>query len=293
MFKSDSSEWIKSIFKVKSSVVLLVLKRSSYFALVGLLVSTLYFLKLPVAQPILINLIPSVVLALLLVFRTNTSYERFWEARKLWTTTSTIITNLTWQIWNAIDDKTVQDREKKIKTLYLLSALAIAKKLYLRKEKPNEELAKWLSVEQYIKLKNVRNFPLEITNWIAEYLQNKCKEGKLHVNQLTSILHTMQEYQSSLNGCIRILETPLPSAYSTHLRQLIVVYCLVLPFQFVRELGWFTGIFVWLVSFSLLGIEEIGSQLENPFGYNYNYLPLDKICHTIEKNVEEFIQNQS
>ncbi len=293
MFKSDSAEWIKTTFQIKGSVVPVILVRSICFALFGLLISTLYFYNLPVAQPVLGNVIPSIVLALLLVFRTNTAYERFWEGRKLWAATTITINNLIWQIWSNINTQTPQEKEKKVQVLRLLPALAIAKKLYLRQECPNQELAKWLSVDQYKKLKNVRNFPLEITNWIAEYLQNKCKEGNLHVNQLTSILHTMQEYQSSLNGCIRILETPLPSAYSTHLRQLIVVYCLVLPFQFVRELGWFTGVFVWLVSFSLLGIEEIGSQLENPFGHNYNYLPLDKICLNIEKNVEEFIHNQS
>jgi ion channel-forming bestrophin family protein len=174
----------------------------------------------------------------------------------------------------------------------LLPALAIAKKLYLRQERPNQELAKWLSPQQYEKIKDINDFPLEITYWVGNYMHNEYLLGNLSVNQLSAMQSSLNNYQDAVNGCVRILRTPIPLAYSIHLKQLVVLYCLVLPFQFVKDLGWFTGIFVGLVSFSLFGIEEIGLQIENPFGYDYNDLPLDNICFNIEKNVEEFIQNQ-
>jgi len=293
MLESDNKGWLKSTLQIKGSVVPIILERSIYFALFGLLISTLYFYKIPVAQPVLGNVIPSIVLGLLLVFRTNTSYDRFWEGRRFWGGTSVTISNLTWQIWTAVDDKTNEGKERKIKAIHLLPALAIAKKLYLRNEKPNEQLAKWLLAEQYEKLKDINNFPLEITYWIGEALQDEYRRGTLTLSQLTNMQHTIQDYQASVNGCLRILKTPIPKAYSIHLKQLVAIYCLVLPFQFVKDLGWFTGAFVGLVSFALFGIEEIGLQIENPFGYEPNDLPLDEICLTIEKNVEEFIQNQS
>jgi ion channel-forming bestrophin family protein len=293
MLESDNKGWLKSTLQIKGSVVPKVIGRSIYIALFGLLISTLYFYKIPVAQPVLGNVIPSIVLALLLVFRTNTAYDRFWEGRSFWGLTSVTISNLTWQIWTAVDDKTTEGRERKIKATRLLPALAIAQKLYLRNEKPNEQLAKWLSAEQYEKLKDINNFPLEITCWIGEALQDEYRRGTLTLSQLTNMQHTIQDYQSSLYGCVRILKTPIPKAYSIHLKQLVAIYCLVLPFQFVKDLGWFTGAFVGFVGFALFGIEEIGLQIENPFGYDPNDLPLDEICLTIEKNVEEFIQNQS
>ncbi len=292
MFKSDSAEWIKTTFQIKGSVVPVILVRSICFALFGLLISTLYFYNLPVAQPVLGNVIPSIVLALLLVFRTNTAYERFWEGRKLWAATTITINNLIWQIWSNINTQTPQEKEKKVQVLRLLPALAIAKKLYLRQECPNQELAKWLSPQQYEKIKDINDFPLEITYWVGHYMHEYLL-GHLSVNQLSAMQSSLNNYQDAVNGCVRILRTPIPLAYSIHLKQLVVLYCLVLPFQFVKDLGWFTGIFVGLVSFALFGIEEIGLQIENPFGYDYNDLPLDEICLNIESKVEEFIQNQS
>jgi putative membrane protein len=62
-----------------------------------------------------------------------------------------------------------------------------------------------------------------------------------------------------------------------------------LPFQLVKDLGWSTGLFVSLISFTLLGIEEIGLEIENPFGYDTNDLPLDDICNIIKDDIEDFI----
>jgi putative membrane protein len=63
----------------------------------------------------------------------------------------------------------------------------------------------------------------------------------------------------------------------------------LLPFQLVRDLGWWTGLFVALISFTLLGIEGIGVEIENPFGYDANDLPLDTICNTVKQDIEELI----
>jgi ion channel-forming bestrophin family protein len=115
MLESDKKGWLRSTLQIKGSVVPIILVRSIYFALFGLLISALYFFNLPVAQPVLGNVIPSIVLALLLVFRTNTAYERFWEGRELWGATITTINNLIWQIWSNINAQTHAEREKKNK----------------------------------------------------------------------------------------------------------------------------------------------------------------------------------
>lgn len=285
--------WIKDTFRLKGSVIRGVLGRCLFCCTVGAIVSVLDFYKFPVSQPILGSVIPSIVLALLLVFRTNTAYDRFWEGRKLWGSTVNTIRNLAWQIWVAVDEVEPGDRERKIAALRLLPAFAISEKLYLRSESVSEELKPWVSPSQYEVLQKIQNMPLKITHWIGRYLQQESKRGLVTKHQLATIHMLMNKLMDNVGGCERILKTPIPPAYVIHLNQLVLIYCLILPFQFVGELGLWTGFFVALVSFALFGIEEIGVEIENPFGYDPNDLPLDRICQTIQNNIEEFIAIQT
>ena len=69
----------------------------------------------------------------------------------------------------------------------------------------------------------------------------------------------------------------------------MLIYCLSLPFQIVNEFHFWTGIVVGLISFTVFGIEEIALEIENPFGYDPNDLPLDDICYTMQRNIEDLI----
>lgn len=113
--------------------------------------------------------------------------------------------------------------------------------------------------------------------------------GRLHPYQLTACLETLDGLVNSLGGCERILKTPMPLAYSIHLKQLLLLYCLALPFQMVASVGWATPLLVGLISFAVFGIEEIGIEIENPFGNDANDLPLDAICRTMVQNIEELL----
>ncbi|MEN9204604.1 MAG: bestrophin family ion channel, partial [Thermostichales cyanobacterium DRC_bins_46] len=69
--------------------------------------------------------------------------------------------------------------------------------------------------------------------------------------------------------------------------------CFLLPIQLVQGLGWKMIPIVGLVSFILLGIEEIGVEIENPFGRDPNDLPLDTICLTMQRNIDDLISLSS
>jgi putative membrane protein len=89
-----------------------------------------------------------------------------------------------------------------------------------------------------------------------------------------------------LGGCERILKTPMPLAYAIKLKQLLLIYCILLPFEIVNGLGWWTGLALAFISTLLLGIEEIGAEIEEPFGQDPNDLPLDLIvrqCYVMWK----------
>jgi putative membrane protein len=190
-----------------------------------------------------------------------------------------------------MNDIEPEDRAKKIAILRLVEAFPVATKLYLRGEPINIELKELVSPEQYSKLKNVANPPLEIVSWIASYIQQQCRRGihVLHFSHVVFLQSNLKSMIECLGNCERILKTPLPLAYTIHLRQLLLIYCLLLPFQLVGDLGLSTGLFSALISFTLFGIEEIGLEIENPFGYDPNDLPLDNICDIIKHDIEDFI----
>lgn len=285
----EKRPWFKTALQFRGSVIPSILPRVLLCGGFGVFISLLHFLKLPVSLPILSSIVPSIVLGLLLVFRTNTAYERFWEGRKFWGSVVNNVRNLARQIWVAIDEKDQDDFLAKKSALRLLVAFAVAMKLHLRQESVNSELESLISPSQYQKLKSMNNPPIEVAFWIGDYLNTQYDRNCVDVYQLTAMNQLLNSLIDCLGGCERILRTPIPLAYAIHLKQLLLLYSLALPFQMVKELSWGTGPVVALISFTLFGIEEIGLEIENPFGHDSNDLPLDNICATMQRNIEDLI----
>jgi ion channel-forming bestrophin family protein len=286
----EQKNWFKIAFRVKGSVIPTIISRVLWCGAFGLFVSVLSFYQMPVGAKALGGVVPSIVLGLLLVFRTNTAYERFWEGRKAWGTIVNSIRNLSRLIWVAIIEIDPLHRYEKEEILKLLVAFAIATKLHLRSRPVDDKLAQFVSPMQFSKLETMNNPPLEIVFWISDYLQAKQEQGQIGLYQMNELQNLLNSLVDMLGACERILRTPIPLAYAIHLKQLLLIYCLLLPFQVVDELRWWTAPVVALVSFTLFGIEAIGVEIENPFGTDPNDLPLDTICNTIEKNIEDLTQ---
>jgi ion channel-forming bestrophin family protein len=285
--------WFQIALRWKGSVVPEVLPRSLLCGFFGFFVYILYLYQVKVSLPVLGSIIPNIVLGLLLVFRTNTAYERFWEGRKAWGTLVNTVRNLSRQMLVAIAETTPSDCQAKIAAVKLLPAFAIALKLHLRSQSVNAEVEANLSAEQFEQLKTTNHPPLEIGFWISSYLQAQTKQEKLDRYQLNDMIQLLNQMIDVVGICERILKTPIPLAYSIHLKQLLMIYCLSLPFQMVAQLEWMTAPIVALISFTLLGIEEIGIQIEDPFGHDANDLPLDNICNTMMRNIEDLVINSN
>lgn len=234
--------------------------------------------------------VPGVVLGLLLVFRTNTAYERFWEARKLWGGQITTSRSIAQSVWNVIPTVDESHAREKQKITQLLIAFAVATKLHLRSEPMSQELPNLLSLEQSELLRQYHSHPpLTILGWIRSWIKQQFQRGLIDELQSVYLLEMVDTLNTNLGGYERILNTPMPLAYSLHLRHLIYLYCLIFPFQVVDSLQWLTIPATCLVAFALFGIEEIGVEIQNPFGYDENDLELDRYCEIIRNNVEEIV----
>ncbi|QLE39313.1 hypothetical protein FD723_01500 [Nostoc sp. C052] len=287
--KAKTFAWLGKVLQLKGSVMKSIYRHILWCGAFGFLISLLYYFDKPVSQPILGSVIPSIVLGLLLVFRTNTAYERFWEGRKCWGSIVNNVRNLARQIWVSVDEISPEDKENKITALNLLAAFAVTTKLHLRGEAVNSELEDLVPSTKYIKLKIMNNPPIEVAFWIGDYLQQQYNRNCLNSYQLTSMQELLNNLVDNLGACERILKTPMPLAYAIHLKQLLILYCFLLPFQIVESLGWWTGLISALVGFTVFGIEAIGLEIENPFGYDANDLPLDVICETMKRNIDDLI----
>lgn len=285
----DKQKWFRTTFQLRGSVLKAIYKQVIWCGVFGFFISILYYFKLPVSEPILGSVIPSIVLGLLLVFRTNTAYERFWEGRKCWGSMVNHVRNLARQIWVSVDQIESKDKNEKIAVVNLLVAFSVATKLHLRGETVNSELEELMSFSKYRKLTSMNHPPLEIAFWIGDYLQKQYQRNCINSYQLSAMQQLLDSLVDNLGACERILRTPMPLAYAIHLKQLLLLYCMLLPFQIVKELDWWTGFVVALISFTLFGIEAIGLEIENPFGYDENDLPLDAICNTMKRNIDDLI----
>src|ERR687886_1268841 len=279
----------------KGSVVPIVFKRVLLCGLFGFFISSIHNLQnmgFSVAIPLWGGIIPTIAIALLLVFRIKTAYERFVEGRKSWGNLINTVRNQARQIWVTVKEIEPVDRAEKLTAIRLLVAFAVATKLHLRGEPVNSELEYLLASERYLALKNLDNPPLQIAFWIGTYLQKQYDRKCLNNVQVTALHKLLDRMVNCLGACERIIKTPVPLAEAIHLKQLLLIYCLSLPFQMVSAFLWLTGPVVALISFALLGLEELSSEMENPFGYDDNDLPLDLSCDTMLHNIEDLISHE-
>jgi putative membrane protein len=150
-------------------------------------------------------------------------------------------------------------------------------------------LGKALSPEEFDVLANAEHLPLAIATRITSQLRNARDQGLLSDIVLTSLDQNVQLLMDYIGACERIHKTPIPYAYMVHVRRALIMYCGSLPFALVKDFGWTTVPVVVLLAYVFLGIEEIGVEIEDPFGEDDNDLPLERICGTIERNLLKLI----
>lgn len=290
LFSVNPLNWFRQSLKLDAGVVKTILPRSLIFASLGIGVAYVHVvqptLQLNVVGSLTTNVACNLVLGLLLVFRTNAAYDRFWQGRQAWGMITVEIRNLSREIQitiPAIDQKTQQEKTDLFK---LLVAFAIATKLHLRQQTITTELDQWVSPKILDQCRQASNPPLQISLWIRHFLQQLSQRHSITPIQQMIMLNQLNKMVEGLTYCERIATTPTPLAYVSFLRKLILIYCCLLPFHLVAQLNWWVGFAMMAIATVLLGVDEIGSLMDNPFGNDPTDLPLDAICDKIISNVE-------
>ncbi|WP_421722168.1 bestrophin family protein [Alloalcanivorax xenomutans] len=229
-----------------------------------------------------------IVLSILLSFRNNAAYDRWWEARKQWGQMVYEIRSLARTSATLLGNKELGNEEPDRRELLgLVLAYAHALRGQLRDEDVREDLLKVQSpavVEQALAHRNGADWFLRRAGeWVGE----RYREGRLDsigVSLLDQRLTALAGVQAASE---RIAQTPLPFAYALLAHRTAYVYCYLLPFVLIGSLGWGTPLFVAVVAYTFFGLDRLAEHLEMPFGREANDLPLDTICRTNEISVAE------
>lgn len=225
------------------------------------------------------------VLSLLLVFRTNTAYDRWWEGRKLWGKLVNDTRNFAIKINIILADER-QSADQIAKYLKFFPHL-LAKHL-------SQESTRRALDEDYSEIENsLRNHgPNELIIQLTQNLYQLKKEGKISDVEMLYLDTQISGFLDVCGGCERIKNTPIPYSYSSFIKKFIILYVLALPIAYVINLGLFMIPLTVFVYYVLMSLELIAEEIEDPFNNDENDIPMETIAQNIEKNVHQIMETR-
>ncbi len=223
------------------------------------------------------------VISMLLVFRTNTAYDRWWEGRRLWGSLVNNSRNLGLKLHQMLPLSEVQVRQ------FYQAAIpnfAVVLRNHLRDHvRPVDFID--TALLQFSDLRADEHLPNQLASAMFGQAFALEQRGVLRPEHLLVLNLELQSFMDICGACERIKKTPIPYSYSSFIKKFIVSYCLTLPIGFTFSLHYLVVPFTMFVFYVLASLEILAEEVENPFGTDENDLPLDSICQTIYKTVHQ------
>ena len=227
-----------------------------------------------------------IVLSILLVFRTNSAYDRWWEGRQQWGNLVNNCRNLALLLHATLPTS------DEICRRYLANHIAnfcISLKEHLRKGINLDELVHLAPEERMLYASKV-HLPNFIAFQIQKVVQDKFRSGEIAGEDLLNLKNHTQALIDIAGACERIKKTPIPFSYNVYLKLYITAYTLILPFGILPQFGYAGVVLIMFIFFAFIGIELMAEEIEDPFGLDCNDLPIGDIAHTIKQNVSELLE---
>jgi ion channel-forming bestrophin family protein len=226
-------------------------------------------------------------ISMLLVFRTNTAYDRWWEGRKLWGSLVNNSRNLAMKL-NAI-----LPAEEKIQRSFfrkIIPAFAYALHNHLHKEQTRIELFEEEDHKHvFQKIDHHKHIPDQVAALLFEHVQQLHKETKISGEELLFLNAELQSFTEICGACERIKNTPIPFSYSVFIKKFIFFYIMTLPFGYVFQLGYYVVPVVAFIFYVLASLELIAEEIEDPFGGDQNDVPTEVLAENIHRHVAEIL----
>jgi len=288
MIAYDPRGWLSVVLRLRGSVLPRLTLRILLTVAVGALSSYLHDTR-GLSVPSIAHTLIGVALGLLLVFRTNASYDRYWEGRRLLGQMVNRSRDLARQIATFVtgDDDAVAGEQRTMQR-HVAAFFGLGRQS-LRAERDLAALGPLLTDAERATLEPLSSRPAVVLTWISARLVTQLAAGRLSEQRLQACDANLTSLVDSLGGCERIARTPIPFAYAQHIKSFVLLFCFTAPFAMVDTMRWLTPAVSGLLAFALFGIDEIGVEIEDPFGYDDNDLPVEDIGKTIERDTAEIL----
>ncbi len=287
MIAYNPKEWFVFIFKFPKTdtfrkLLPLMLAIMVYSGIVAYVeVDLLNVEKKNLQNITVIHSLLGVLISLLLVFRTNTAYDRWWEGRKLWGSLVNNSRNLALKL-----SPILTNEEDRTFFKYAIPNYAKALRDHLRNDHTRIELFD-VDLNMVVKPDTSKHIPNQVAQTIFEKIHFLHKNGTLSGEQLLFLNEELRSFTDICGACERIRNTPIPFSYSMFLKKFIFFYVMTLPVAYVFSLSYYLVPVVVFIFYAMASLELIAEEIEEPFGRDANDLPLDKICVKIDQHVGE------
>ncbi|MBX7191625.1 MAG: bestrophin family protein [Sandaracinaceae bacterium] len=280
MIDYEGRKWLDVILRVRGSVLPRLLPRALIGGGIGALAAWAFEAHTVKLAPIAHTMI-GVALGLLLVFRTNASYDRYWEGRRLLGGIVIRVRDLVRQAAGWAPGEAHAGARQRVRDLACGYFRAVS--LTLRGEDDDGSLGKLLPDDARAAVLGSSARPQAVMAHLTRATDALRKEAGLSDVQLLAMDQNLTAMTDALAGCERILKTPVPFAYAQHIKLFVVLFCYTAPFTMSEAMGWYTPLAATLLCIALFGVDEIGVEIEDPFGRDANDLPLDAMATGLEK----------
>lgn len=292
MIEYDRFQWWRNTFAWRGTALPLAYRRVLVATCYCLLLTCLYRVGIaerwlsaktlqgldPFAHGVLGSLI-----GFLIVFRLNASNARYWEGRSLWgglinTSRNLVRAGAAW----TTDGATLAD---------LVAGYAVALRCSLRGERDLVEAAYYLPAKVVQQAARFGNPPSAVAAAMSEWIVERRHVDRLEPQQVRHLEQLVAALVDCQGGCEKIQKTPLPFAYASLIKQLILTYLVTLPLVLVPRTDWWGPLLMGVVSLGMLGMEEVSVEVEDPFGTHPNCLDLETLTMTIARDVGQLTES--
>lgn len=287
MIIRKKENWFKMLFVWHGSVLPRLLPRLTLLFVLSIAVvffhGKILSFKVPL-NPTPLTLF-GFVLALFLGFRNNVSYDRFWEARKLWGSLLNCTRSLARQVLTL--PRTLSEKSETTSFIYLLISCTYLLKHQLRGTNAENDLKERLSGTQFSFIHATHYKPIMVIKLMGDWIANARNKENIDSIQQMRLDENLDKLTEIVGGCERIISTPIPYSYRVLLHRTVYLYCFLLPFGLVDSLQWLTPFIVVFIAYTFVAFEAIADEIEQPFGMESNDLALNEMCRMIEATLME------